>query len=110
MGQVGYDPLGTYHWEGPEPPGGRPINPANTPEAKAKMQQAIIAKEQRMAEERNLLEKMKKVELDIAEEKRVCKEACDAAIAKLKAERIAVGGKRKNKTRKHSGRKTYKRR
>lgn len=44
MGQQGETSLGTYHWKGPEPLNGkRPVNPAETPEGKARLEEIKAA-------------------------------------------------------------------
>ena len=99
MGQVAYRPLGTYHWEGPEPPNGRPQNPAETPEGMARLQKIRNNKAASNAAEKARWAMEAKALADKQEETRVCKEACDAAIAELRAKRasIASGGRRKTK-------------
>jgi len=43
-GMQGETYLGTYHWEGPEPLNGiRPVNPAETPEGKARLEEIRTA-------------------------------------------------------------------
>jgi hypothetical protein len=99
MGQVAYRPLGTYHWEGPEPVNGRPQNPAETPEGMVRLQKIRNNKAASNAAEKARWAMEAKALADKQEETRVCKEACDAAIAELRAKRasIASGGRRKTK-------------
>ncbi len=48
--------LGTYRWEGPEPPDGRPENPANTPEGKAYSEQIAERNRAHQARIRRIIE------------------------------------------------------
>jgi hypothetical protein len=114
MGQIARNYLGTYHWEGPEPANGRPQNPAETPEGMARLQKIRNNKQAANAAEKSRWEREAKARADKAEESRVCKEACDAAVAELKARRAsgASGGRRKtrkNRKRKQNRRKSYRR-
>jgi len=94
--------MGTYHWEGPEPATGRPQNPAETPEGMLRLQQIRnAARHSANSNARYRREEQQRLQ-NAEEEKRVCREACDAAIAGLRARRATSGGRRK--TRKNSKR------
>ena len=108
-GQMGKRILDTFHWEGPEPPDGRPMNPANTDEFKANLQRKKEESETSAAYYKAEQEKRAREEADRAEEKQVC----SAAIAELKARRAAAavsGGKRKTQKRKQTRKRVQKKR
>jgi hypothetical protein len=109
-GQIGRSFLGTYHWEGPEPANGRSQNPAETPEGIARLEKIRNNKQAMNAEEKSRVERETKARLERAEELRVCKEACDAAVAELKAKRasLASGGHRKTKKKRKGSQKKRK--
>ena len=91
--------LGTYHWEGPEPDTGRPQNPAETPEGLRRLQQIRNANTRSKVNANSRARTSQQERANKAEEDRVCREACDNAIADLRARRATFGGSRK--TRKH---------
>ncbi len=89
-GREGWVGNGTYKWEGPEPPGGRPQNPAETPEAIARLarrahDKAMIAESEKKDEA--LLKYRQKYPPSKDEEEN--KAACDKVIAELEAKRLA---------------------
>ena len=80
--------LGTFSWVGPEPANGvRPPNPATTPEFMAAKEQNRLRQIESNAFSAKLLEDRRKARDEKDEEERVCKKACDKAIADLRASR-----------------------
>jgi len=106
--------LGTFSWVGPEPANGvRPPNPSTTPEALAKKEQNRQAKAASNAAYAKSQADRRKAQEEKDEEQKVCQEACDKAIADLKARRASINSApvertRKRITRKHSTRKQRK--
>jgi hypothetical protein len=96
--------LGTFSWVGPEPANGvRPPNPATTPEALAKKEKNRLNKEASNAAYAKSQADRRKARDEKDEEDRVCREACNKAIADLRASRSsanAVARTRKRNTRK----------
>lgn len=94
-GRTDKEYLGTYHWEGPEPATGRPQNPAETPEGMLRLQQIRDSKVSNKANINARAVRVQQERANKAEEDRVCHEACNAAIAELRARRAKAGGRRK---------------
>lgn len=95
--------LGTFSWVGPEPANGRPPNPATTPEYLAQKEQNRQAKAASNAAYAKSQADRRKAQEEKAEEDRVCREACNKAIADLKARRASANAAaitRKRSTRK----------
>ena len=96
--------LDTFSWVGPEPANGvRPPNPGTTPEALAKKEKNRLARIESNAFYAKSQEARRKAQEEKAEEERVCQEACDKAIADLRASRANAGAAprtRKRNTRK----------
>lgn len=92
-GRTGKNYMGTYHWEGPEPATGRPPNPAETPEGMARLQQIRNSKAREIANANASNAMLRQQRADKAEEDRVCR----AAIAELRARRVASGGGKKTR-------------
>jgi hypothetical protein len=96
--------LGTFSWVGPNPANGvRPPNPATTPEYLAQKEQNRQAKAASNAAYAKSQADRRKAQEEKAEEERVCQEACDKAIADLRASRANAGAAprtRKRNTRK----------
>ena len=81
-------PLGTFSWVGPEPANGvRPPNPATTPEYLAQKEQNRLNRIESNASYAKSQAARRKAQDEKAEEQRVCQEACDKAIADLRASR-----------------------
>ena len=86
--------LGTYHWEGPEPPDGRPENPGETPEGIAEREEI----------QRNMAKEKKKAAIRAQQNQQYA--------AKMKAKRGMAGGRRntrKNRKRSQKRRKSCRR-
>ena len=98
--------LGTFSWVGPEPANGKPPNPATTPEYLAQKEQNRQAKAASNAAYAKSQADRRKAQEEKAEEQRVCQEACDKAIADLKARRASANAAAR--TRKRSTRKQRK--
>ena len=98
--------LGTFSWIGPEPANGRPPNPATTPEFLAAKEANRLRKIESNAAYAKSQEDRRKARDEKDEEERVCKKACDKAIADLRATRANAGATAR--TRKRSGRKQRK--
>ena len=80
--------LGTFSWVGPEPANGvRPPNPATTPEYLAQKEQNRLNRIESNASYAKSQAARRKAQDEKAEEQRVCQEACDKAIADLRASR-----------------------
>jgi hypothetical protein len=103
-GMMGTVPIGTWHWEGPEPANGvRPPNPGTTPEFLAAKEANRLRKIESNAAYAKSQEDRRKARDEKDEEERVCKKACDKAIADLRASRanaIPAARTRKRSTRK----------
>jgi len=97
--------LGTFSWVGPEPANGKPPNPATTPEYLAQKEQNRQAKAASNAAYAKSQADRRKAQEEKDEEDRVCREACNKAIADLKARRASANAAR---TRKRSTRKQRK--
>jgi len=78
---------GKYVWEGPEPKGGRPPNPANTPEALAKRQANNIKKKANNEAAGLRMNARIKQATKNQEEKAEEDKACQNAIAAVRAKR-----------------------
>jgi len=98
--------LGTFSWVGPEPANGRPPNPATTPEFLAAKEANRLRKIESNAAYAKSQADRRKAQEEKAEEQRVCQEACDKAIADLKARRASANAAAR--TRKRSARKQRK--
>ena len=93
-GMMGTVPIGTWHWEGPEPANGvRPPNPGETPEAierrKMKAAQNAANKERSNVEYKLAVKQAE----EAAEEAKACKNA----IAAVKAKRSKVATRRRSR-------------
>ena len=97
--------LGTFSWVGPEPANGKPPNPATTPEYLAQKEQNRQAKAASNAAYAKSQADRRKAQEEKDEEDRVCREACNKAIADLRASRSSANAAR---TRKRSTRKQRK--
>jgi hypothetical protein len=99
--------LGTFSWVGQEPANGvRPPNPATTPEALAKKEQNRLRKIESNAAYAKSQADRRKAQEEKAEEQRVCQEACDKAIADLRASRATTPAARTRKRNTRKQRKT----
>ena len=101
--------LGTFSWVGPEPANGvKPPNPATTPEYLAQKEQNRQAKAASNAAYAKSQADRRKAQEEKDEEDRVCREACNKAIADLKARRASANAASVERTRKRSTRKQRK--
>jgi hypothetical protein len=99
--------LGTFSWVGPDPANGvRPPNPATTPEYLAQKEQNRQAKAASNAAYAKSQADRRKAQEEKAEEQRVCQEACDKAIADLRASRATTPAPRTRKRNTRKQRKT----
>jgi hypothetical protein len=99
--------LDTFSWVGPEPANGvRPPNPGTTPEALAKKEKNRLARIESNAFYAKSQEARRKAQEEKAEEQRVCQEACDKAIADLRASRVTTPSPRTRKRNTRKQRKT----
>ena len=79
---------GKYVWEGPEPKGGRPPNPANTPEALAKRQANNNKRKANNEAARLRMNERIKQSAKNEEQKAEEDKACQNAIAAVRAKRL----------------------
>ena len=99
--------LGTFSWIGPDPANGvRPPNPGTTPEFLAAKEANRLRKIESNAAYAKSQEDRRKARDEKDEEERVCKKACDKAIADLRASRSSANAAAR--TRKRSTRKQRK--
>jgi hypothetical protein len=79
--------LGTFSWIGPEPANGKPPNPGTTPEFLAAKEANRLRQIESNAAYAKSQADRRKARDEKDEEERVCKKACDKAIADLRASR-----------------------